>query len=101
MLKSPTKQRYRTGKELRFELSGNMNRYVWSLDNKVVSEADKILKKEECSIVQRFHAMRHPMHCMDTIFRVLNGQEEYAPLKTSSTLCQWKPIPLEFANVKR
>ena len=24
-------------KELKFELSGNMNRYVWSLDNKVVS----------------------------------------------------------------
>jgi FtsP/CotA-like multicopper oxidase with cupredoxin domain len=29
-------------KELKFELTGNMNRYVWSLDNKVVSEVDKI-----------------------------------------------------------
>ena len=29
-----------------FELSGNMNRYVWSLDNKVVSESDKILIKK-------------------------------------------------------
>jgi len=33
-------------KELKFELTGNMNRYVWSLDNKVVSEADKILIKK-------------------------------------------------------
>jgi len=32
-------------KELRFELTGNMNRYVWSLNNKVISEADKILIK--------------------------------------------------------
>ena len=29
-------------KELHFELTGNMNRYVWSLDNKVISETDKI-----------------------------------------------------------
>jgi FtsP/CotA-like multicopper oxidase with cupredoxin domain len=33
-------------KTLNFELSGNMNRYVWSLDNKVVSETDKILIKK-------------------------------------------------------
>jgi FtsP/CotA-like multicopper oxidase with cupredoxin domain len=49
MLKSPTKTTLPKDapvKELRFELSGNMNRYVWSLDNKVVSEADKILIKE-------------------------------------------------------
>ena len=29
-------------KELKFTLTGNMNRYVWSIDNKVVSETDKI-----------------------------------------------------------
>ena len=33
-------------KELKFDLTGNMNRYVWSLDNKVVSESDKILIKK-------------------------------------------------------
>ena len=32
-------------RELRFELTGNMNRYVWSMDNKVLSETDKILIK--------------------------------------------------------
>ncbi len=49
MLKSPTKTTLPKDapiKELRFELSGNMNRYVWSLDNKVVSETDKILIKK-------------------------------------------------------
>jgi FtsP/CotA-like multicopper oxidase with cupredoxin domain len=74
------------------------------LDNKVVSEADKILiKKGENVRIVLFNGsmMRHPMHLHGHDFRVLNGQEEYAPLKTSSTLCQWKPIPIEFnANVK-
>ena len=52
-------------KELKFELTGNMNRYVWSLDNKVVSENDKILiKKGEivCMILYNNSMMRHPMH---------------------------------------
>jgi hypothetical protein len=42
MLKSPTKTTLPKDAPVKnFELSGNMNRYVWSLDNKVVSEADK------------------------------------------------------------
>ncbi|ULT44865.1 hypothetical protein KRR40_17025 [Niabella defluvii] len=36
-------------KELKFTLTGNMNRYVWSMDNKILSETDKIpVKKERC-----------------------------------------------------
>jgi FtsP/CotA-like multicopper oxidase with cupredoxin domain len=40
MLKSPAKTTLpaATSKVLEFELTGNMNRYVWSLNNKVVSE---------------------------------------------------------------
>ncbi|MCH5716389.1 cupredoxin domain-containing protein [Niabella hibiscisoli] len=34
-------------KELKFTLSGNMNRYVWSMDNRVLSESDKIPVKKE------------------------------------------------------
>lgn len=33
-------------RQLRFELTGNMNRYVWSMDNRVLSEVDKILIKK-------------------------------------------------------
>ncbi|RZK65881.1 MAG: copper oxidase, partial [Pedobacter sp.] len=33
-------------KKLNFTLTGNMNRYVWSMDNKVLSEVDKILVKK-------------------------------------------------------
>lgn len=44
MLKSPTVTALPVDapvRELRFELTGNMNRYLWSMDNKVLSETDK------------------------------------------------------------
>jgi CopA family copper-resistance protein len=103
MLKSPTKTTLPKDapvKELKFELSGNMNRYVWSLDNKVVSEADKILiKKGENVRIVLFNGsmMRHPMHLHGHDFRVLNGQEEYAPLKNIIDIMPMETDTLEFA----
>lgn len=70
MLKSPTKTTLPKDapvRELRFELTGNMNRYVWSLDNKVLSETDKILiKKGEIVRITLYNnsMMRHPCTCM-------------------------------------
>ena len=107
MLKSPTKTTLPKDapvKELRFELSGNMNRYVWSLDNKVVSETDKILiKKGENVRIVLFNGsmMRHPMHLHGHDFRVLNGKEEYAPLKNIIDIMPMETDTIEFnANVK-
>ena len=107
MLKSPIKTTLPKDapvKELRFELSGNMNRYVWSLDNKVVSEADKILiKKGENVRIVLFNGsmMRHPMHLHGHDFRVLNGKEEYAPLKNIIDIMPMETDTIEFnANVK-
>ena len=74
MLKSPTQTtlpKEAQVKELKFELTGNMNRYVWSLDNKVVSETDKILiKKGENVRIVLYNGsmMRHPMHLHGTRF---------------------------------
>ena len=106
MLKSPTKTTLPENapvKELKFELTGNMNRYVWSLDNKVVSEADKILikKGENVRIILHNNSMmRHPMHLHGHDFRVLNGQGEYAPLKNVIDIMPMETDTLEFnANV--
>ncbi|MBL7869761.1 MAG: multicopper oxidase domain-containing protein [Flavobacterium lindanitolerans] len=106
MLKSPTKTTLPENapvKELKFELTGNMNRYVWSLDNKVVSESDKILikKGENVRIVLHNNSMmRHPMHLHGHDFRVLNGQGEYAPLKNVIDIMPMETDTLEFnANV--
>ena len=105
MLKSPSNTTLpnTTTRTLKFELTGNMNRYVWSLDNKVVSEADKILvKKGENLRLVIFNGsmMRHPMHLHGHDFRVLNGQGENAPLKNIIDIMPMETDTLEFnANV--
>jgi CopA family copper-resistance protein len=103
MLKSPTKTNLPKNvpvKELRFELSGNMNRYVWSMNNKVVSESDKILiKKGEIirMVLYNGSMMRHPMHLHGHDFRVLNGQGDYAPMKNIIDIMPMETDTLEFA----
>ena len=106
MLKATEKTTLREGpvKELKFNLTGNMNRYVWSIDNKVVSEADKILikKGENVRIVLYNNSMmRHPMHLHGHDFRLLNGQGEYALMKNIIDIMPMETDTLEFnANVE-
>lgn len=88
-----------TVKTLRFELTGNMNRYVWSLDNKVVSETDKIALREGevvRLILYNGSMMRHPMHLHGHDFRVINGKGEYAPLKNVIDIMPMETDTLEF-----
>lgn len=89
---------------LNFTLTGNMNRYVWSLDNKVVSETDKVMirKGENLRLVLYNNSMmRHPMHLHGHDFRVLNGQGDYAPLKNVIDIMPMETDTLEFnANVE-
>ena len=105
MLKAPEKTTLPAGpwKELKFDLTGNMNRYIWTLDNKTVSESDKILirKGENVRIVLYNNSMmRHPMHLHGHDFRLLNGQGEYAPLKNIIDIMPMERDTIEFnANV--
>ena len=102
MLKSPTKTtlpKEASVRELRFELTGNMNRYVWSMDNKVLSESDKILiKKGEIVRITLYNnsMMRHPMHLHGHDFRVLNGKGDYAPLKNVLDIMPMETDVIEF-----
>lgn len=107
MLKAPTPTSLPKDapvREIRFELTGNMNRYVWSMDNKVLSESDKILiKKGENVRITLYNGsmMRHPMHLHGHDFRVLNGQGEYAPLKNVIDIMPMETDTIEFlANVE-
>lgn len=102
MLRATEKTTLRPGplKEMRFELTGNMNRYVWTIDNKTVSESDKILikKGENVRIVLYNNSMmRHPMHLHGHDFRVLNGQGDYAPLKNVLDIMPMETDTIEFA----
>ncbi|HET6252590.1 MAG TPA: multicopper oxidase domain-containing protein [Puia sp.] len=102
MLRSPVATRLPDApvQELHFNLTGNMNRYVWSIDNKVVSEADRILIRKGNNvriILYNGTMMRHPMHLHGHFFRVLNGQGDYAPLKNVVDILPMETDTLEFA----
>ena len=102
MLKSPTKTMLPKDvpvKELKFTLTGNMNRYVWSLDNKVISETDRILIKKGENvrlIIYNNSMMRHPMHLHGHDFRVLSEHGDYDPLKNVIDIMPMETDTLEF-----
>ncbi len=65
-------------------LDGDMERYVWTINGKILSEADPIVIRRGGNVRLVFEnksMMHHPMHLHGHFFRVLNGQGEYAPLK--------------------
>ena len=105
MLRSPVKTSLPAGstRTLNFSLTGNMNRYLWTLDNKTVTEADRILinKGENLRLVITNNSMmRHPMHLHGHDFRVLNSQGEYAPLKNVIDIMPMETDTIEFAANK-
>ncbi len=86
-------------KTLKFELTGNMNRYVWTLNNKTVSESDKIrIKRGENLriILYNNSMMRHPMHLHGHDFRLLNQYGAFSPLKNVVDIMPMETDTLEF-----
>jgi len=102
MLKSPyntTLPKDAPVRDLKFTLTGNMNRYVWSMDNKVLAESDKIpVKKGEVLRITLYNnsMMRHPIHLHGFDFRVLNGKKENAPLKNVIDVMPMEVDTIEF-----
>ncbi|MDO9372954.1 MAG: multicopper oxidase domain-containing protein, partial [Ferruginibacter sp.] len=102
MMRSPVSTALPDGpvKTLQFDLTGNMNRYVWTLDNKTVNEADRILVKKGENvrlILTNNSMMRHPMHLHGHDFRVVNGQGDFAPLKNVLDIMPMETDTIEFA----
>jgi hypothetical protein len=102
MLRDPKKTTLPPGplRELNFVLTGNMNRYVWTIDNKTVAESDRILikKGENLRIIMYNNSMmRHPMHLHGHDFRVLNGHGENAPMKNIIDIMPMERDTIEFA----
>lgn len=102
MLKSPTSTALDPAKplrELKFRLTGNMNRYMWSMDDKPLSKTDKILiRKGETVRITMYNdtMMRHPMHLHGHFFRVLNGQGDFSPLKNVLDVMPMETNVIEF-----
>lgn len=86
-------------REIRLTLDGDMERYVWFLNNKPLSETDSILVKE--GEVVRFiminrTMMHHPLHLHGHFFRVINGQGDHAPLKHTVDVAPMSTTVIEF-----
>ncbi|MGX9249282.1 MULTISPECIES: multicopper oxidase domain-containing protein [Sphingobacterium] len=102
MLKSPNNTELPKNapvKELKFTLTGNMNRYVWSMDDKVLSESDKIpVKKGEVLRITLYNnsMMRHPIHLHGFDFRLLNDKGENAPMKNIIDIMPMETDTIEF-----
>ncbi|SMO64959.1 copper-resistance protein, CopA family [Chryseobacterium rhizoplanae] len=102
ILKSPEKTILPTDsiREMKFTLEGNMNHYLWTLDNKTVTETDKILiKKGEIVRIKLYNnsMMRHPMHLHGHDFRLINSKGEYSPLKNVVDIMPMETVTIEFA----
>jgi hypothetical protein len=82
-------------------LTGNMNRYVWSLNGIPLSEADKIkIKGGEITRItlNNLTMMHHPMHLHGHYFRVINENGERSPLKHTVNVSPMQKVIIEFYN---
>tara|TARA_R110000764_G_scaffold160292_1_gene247817 strand:- start:128 stop:1240 length:1113 start_codon:yes stop_codon:yes gene_type:complete len=86
-------------KEILLNLTGNMNRYIWSMNGVPLSETDqiKINHKEVTRItLNNLTMMHHPMHLHGHFFRVINKNGEYSPLKHTVNVPPMGEVTIEF-----
>jgi CopA family copper-resistance protein len=86
-------------REIRLTLDGDMERYVWFINNKPLSESDSIRIHE--GEITRFiminrTMMHHPMHLHGHFFRVMNSQGDYSPLKHTVDVAPMSTTVIEF-----
>ncbi len=101
-LKSPEKTNFDKDipvKEILLNLTGNMQRYIWSMNGVPLSEADKI--KIEGNQITRITLnnltmMHHPMHLHGHFFRVINKNGDYSPLKHTVNVPPMQQVTIEF-----
>jgi len=105
-LKSPEKTSFPADEpvnEVLLNLTGNMWRYIWSMNGVPLAEADKI--KIEGGKVTRITLnnltmMHHPMHLHGHFFRVINDKGEYSPLKHTVNVPPMQKITIEFEGTE-
>ena len=82
-------------------LTGNMNRYIWSINGVPLSETDKLkIKGGEVTRItlNNLTMMHHPMHLHGHYFRVINKNGEFSPLKHTVNVPPMQKITIEFNN---
>ncbi|MDE1191553.1 MAG: multicopper oxidase domain-containing protein [Arachidicoccus sp.] len=101
MLKAlqPTALKGKIDRNIVLNLTGNMYRYIWSINNKTLSEQDTILIKRGENvrmILVNNTMMNHPIHLHGHFFRVLNDNGDYSPLKHTVDVPPMRTVEIEF-----
>lgn len=102
MLRSPKPtalDEKRTMREIELALTGNMIRYVWSFNDKTLSQSDKIMIKKGENvrmILTNNTMMRHPLHLHGHFFRFVNAQGDYSPMKHTFDVEPMSTVVIEF-----
>jgi CopA family copper-resistance protein len=89
----------RQWRDIKLTLTGNMLRYIWSFDNKTLSEADKIPIRRGENVRMTFTnltMMRHPLHLHGHFFRMVNAQGAYSPMKHTFDIPAMGTVTIEF-----
>ena len=84
---------------VKLNLTGDMDRYVWSMDGKILAPSNTIrIRKGERVRFEMSNRtmMHHPMHLHGHFFRVLNGQGANAPLKHTIDVAPMQTTVIEF-----
>jgi CopA family copper-resistance protein len=101
-LKSPEKTDFADDKPVKdvlLNLTGNMWRYIWSMNGVPLSEADQIkIKAGEVTRItlNNLTMMHHPMHLHGHFFRVINENGDYSPLKHTVNVPPMQKVVIEF-----
>lgn len=88
-------------RDIRLTLDGDMERYVWYLNNKALHESDQIhIRSGEIVrfIMVNRTMMHHPMHLHGHFFRVVNAQGDFAPLKHTVDVAPMSTTVIEFES---
>ncbi|MEI6857604.1 multicopper oxidase domain-containing protein [Psychrilyobacter sp.] len=86
-------------KVVHLKLTSDMERYIWTFNNKALSESDKILirKGEKVKfILENETMMHHPLHLHGHFFRVLNKHGPNSPLKHTVDVPPMQTVEIEF-----
>jgi FtsP/CotA-like multicopper oxidase with cupredoxin domain len=86
-------------REFRLTLDGDMERFVWLINNKPLSQSDVIqIRRGEVArfIMINRTMMHHPMHLHGHFFRVVNAQGDYSPLKHTVNVAPMSTTVIEF-----
>lgn len=87
--------------DILLNLTGNMQRYIWSMNGTPLSETDKIkINGGEVTRItlNNLTMMHHPMHLHGHYFRVINENGERSPLKHTVNVPPMQKVVIEFYN---